>query len=54
MDDDIVIIGRDCEGLLAVEVISNTDDNTAYPISSDMKRDLEEVFKTHNLPIELD
>ena len=49
MDDDIVIIGRDCEGLLAVEV-----DNIAYPISSDMKRDLEEVFKKHNLQIELD
>lgn len=54
MDDDIVIIGKDCEGLLAVEVINDTDDNIAYPISSDMKRDLEEVFKKHNLQIELD
>jgi hypothetical protein len=54
MDNDIVLIGRDCEGLLAVEVVSNTDDNIAYPISSDMKRDLEEVFKKHNLQIELD
>jgi len=54
MDDDLVIIGKDCEGLLAVEVVSNTDDNIAYPISSDMKRDLEEVFKKHNLQIELD
>ena len=54
MDDDLVIIGRDCEGLLAVEVVSDTDDNTAYPISSDMKRDLEEVFKKNNLQIELD
>lgn len=53
MDDDILIIGKDFEGLLAVEVTTVTDDNIAYLISSDMKRDLEEVFKKHNLPIEL-